>query len=168
MSIDIEDVKPGDTVTLEHENGSKLVAVPVAAVFDPPHDRPVVRIDDNWPWRTLSWYEDNGWKITDHKPKVELPTEPGWYQAENFPISRGYWPYRLTDIGKWEGMVSTYEDASDSELADAGRMTRLVPENENRAKIAAEVIDWIATRTQYIPQVPDTLIDEFRKHFGVS
>ena len=157
MTTDLDGIKPGDTVTLEHENYGRLTGV----VHDLGNG---MYVPFGIGHLNFDGMDAHGWSITDHKPKVELPTEPGIYiESDNSLRITNIW--RLSGSGRWICAAGSEYDDRAEEFAP---FARLVPENENRAKIAAEVIDWIATRTQYIPQVSDTLIDEFRKHFGVS
>lgn len=50
--------------------------------------------------------------------KEPLPTEDGWYEAEAYPLSKGFFPYALID-GKWT-------DAKMNDLG-TGQMLALMP-----------------------------------------
>lgn len=135
MTTNIEDIKPGDTVTLEHPDGSRLVGKASAGGLSILTET----LGDHY----IDALERRGWTITDHKPKVELPTEPGVYVSPDFTeydADTTLWWFDAL-IGSWFTDASGSWDYADSEDVPSG-LVRLVPESESRAKIAGEVIDW--------------------------
>lgn len=63
-------------------------------------------------------------------PKPPMPTEPGLYESEKFPLARGYAGYLLTTRGTWYevGRVGRLHDVSDAaKRGDLGTLTPLVP-----------------------------------------
>ena len=61
-----------------------------------------------------------------------LPTEPGWYESSQFPLSKiGYFPYYLSPEGEWKAMPTSGKSfpVSEKAMRDLGPLRRLVPEN---------------------------------------
>jgi len=165
--INIKDIKPGDTIELTFES-VKLIRT---ATLNGPtiNARLAVETMPRGTFVSIARLIADGWSITDHKPKVELPTEPGWYQAASFPISDpGWYPYVLDVDGVWRSYGDTGFKAMDDpdELATDGPLTRLVPEGSEREQAIQEVIDWIGSRRAVAAEI--TLLREAREHFGVQ
>lgn len=145
--------KPGDKVTLEHEDGSKLVdraihtdgrgAYPAALVLESFWDL------DNLP---------EGWRVTKHNPKHEpLPTEPGAYAdchgAYWLLGHAGDW-YSMHDLKNWKAEV----------VSRFAPLTRLVPAGSE----AREVLNWIRDSEWSSGVKLAHIIAASRKHFGVN
>lgn len=123
------DYKPGDVVTLEHEDGSRLVRTVKAPVNDPA-DAFVPTGFGNSILR-LCGLGLTGWRVTDHKPKIELPTEPGAYHDGVGDL------WVLSTLHNWtfDGLVYGIDD-----VATNAPFTRLVPEGSEREAAIREVI----------------------------
>lgn len=76
----------------------------------------------------IAWYQANGFTVTIlEKAAPKLPTEPGWYESEEFPLgtSADYEPYSLNTDGKWytaDGQLLT-----PTGLREQGNLRRLEP-----------------------------------------
>lgn len=98
----------------------------------------------------------DGWKLFMPKPKVELPTEPGVYQSDRFPVGLAGHPYTLTHDGWWfRGRLGREE-----EIRDLAPFTRL----ESRADTAKAVIEFILGNSD----TPGNVFAQAREHFGVT
>jgi len=155
MTINIEDIKPGEMVVCRDFGPMKVVAIldGVALLEGTGNHRMIARLSE-----------------CIAKQKVELPTEPGIYRPDSNFRDHHVRIFRL-DAAGWEELTGSLQDGETAEgvIRDFGwKMVRLLREFPNRAQTAAEVIDWIATKTQYVPQVTDTMVEDWRKHFGVE
>ena len=161
----IKDIKPGDTVTITRTHEATGNTTTIQGVVHAGHEGRlwIEGVLESPPLRS---FIDWGWSITDHKPGVELPTEPGFYIESSDPTSlTNLW--KLAKSGRW---ISAAHSKYDDRAAEFAPFTRLVPENENRAQIAAEVIDWIASYIPRpgVPEAPVRVIQVAREHFGVE
>ena len=54
---------------------------------------------------------------------ADLPTAPGWYEAERYPLRRGHDPYELT----WEGkfLESGRLEIPEKQMLQVGKLTKL-------------------------------------------
>lgn len=110
----LEDIKPGDKLTLEHGDGSRLVGLGVDSVYS------VLTGERRSYVRGLL---ERGWSITDHvsaKPKVGLPTEP--YTAYVDRYGTDIWT--INGLGNLRCVGSPGSDP-----AKYAPFTRLIPED---------------------------------------
>lgn len=142
------DYKPGDVVTLEHDDGSRLVRE-LEDFYD---TFSVLGVDDDY-W-TLEDMTEKGWRVTDHKPKLEEKTEPGVY------LDR--------DGDAWQLIDHTWYLAGEShtDREPAGSVTRLVPEGSEREAAIREVLEWQNDR--FWPEATSGVLIETRRRFGIA
>lgn len=132
------DYKPGDTVTLEHEDGSKLVDREVCTDLRAEHAAAVV-FDSLWNLETLP----QGWRVTSHTPKTEpLPTEPGWYVGGYKKSPSGFIAIELLRSGEWVDNTDSYYLQNDW-VAKLTNLTRMVPQGSEREQAIRDVLKYI-------------------------
>ena len=110
--------RTGDVVTLEHEDGSRLVR---KVIFEDT-GRPCVAglTYSTWGMATLRIM---GWRVTEHKPKINLPTQRGFYLDKDGDV----W-----QIDDGNDLVMGNCDEAESlafDPVDYAPFTRLVPES---------------------------------------
>lgn len=150
MTINIEDIKPGEMVEYRDFGPMKVVAIldGVALLEGTGNHRMIARLSE-----------------CIAKPKVELPTEPNAvvYSEKAWAVAR-----RAGDGSpKWFADSGSRKNGSltDAELIEwADDWVRLAPESESRAKIAGEVIDWFWENTD----IAFSDRAHAREHFGVD
>ena len=144
--------KPGDVITLEHDDGSRLVRE-VGEVYTGSALRVRGIQDATW---TIPEFEKMGWRVTDHKPKIELPTENGGYLD-----SEGFVWVLVDETWLFDG-----EPATGSAVTDAAPFTRLVPEGSEREAAIRDVLLFL--EVNYWPTKPSTALEGARKHYGIN
>ena len=127
------DYKAGDRVSLEHTDGSRLVN---RVVFHP-YGLEKAALAVNYAEGVTDSRADfvsvpppTPWRVTDHKPKIELPTENGGYSAANgfiWVLVAGVWVLDGIEFTPTEAVVYA-------------PFTRLVPEGSEREAAIREVI----------------------------
>ena len=150
----MNDYKPGDRVTLEHQpSGASMVNFTVEAVGS------LSAVRSIWQDQPIFLGElPEGWRVTKHKRQPEpLPTEPGAY----VDCHGAYW--LLAHAGDWYSMhdLKNWKAESVSRFAP---LTRLVPVGSE----AREVLNWIRD-SEWSSGVKIThIIAAARKRFGVN
>lgn len=152
MTINIDNIKAGDTVTLVHSDPDE--------VGDEQRDYEVREVNGE-PWIEhaglavrLASLVESGYEIINHKPKVVFPTEPGAYVD-----ALGY----TTVIAPNGDLFGQFGDPLPRGLISLP-LTRLVPEGSEREQAIREVIDWIEDGRGFLGDP----IASARAHFGVT
>ena len=156
------DYKPGDRVSLEHTDGSRLVN---RVVFHP-YGLEKAALAVNYAEGVTDSRADfvsvpppTPWRVTDHKPKIELPLEPGYYEDNYGDV------WTQSTKGVWAMISDPYSALKPSEYAP---FTRLVPEGSEREAAIREVLDYLAGVT-WSPVIRlDGIISAGRNHFGIA
>lgn len=151
--------KPGQRLTLEHDDGTRLPGTVERAPMGSPYLKTsllnLLVVD----------FEPRGFRVTevDGVPvpdAPELPTEPGAYLDGQGDL------WTLTPSGLWyDRNGETRPIACNRRLVAIAPFTRLDTEAAWRSKIAAEVIDWIQEECD----LPISYYaDKAREYFGVT
>lgn len=113
----MNDYKPGDRVTLEHEDGSWLAEREVDSVHSVLIGKRREYVND---------LTASGWRVVAHVPKQEaLPTAAGYYLS----ALPGDWIFRLDDAGDWTLLnTNSLFPIRDGHLREHAPFTRLVVE----------------------------------------
>lgn len=133
----LADVSAGDRVTLEHNDGSKLVGFKVILIGS----LPGIALPHDLHGKYLSGLTATGWRITAVvKPESGLPTEKGYYVGEGFE-------HTLWDLvgGKFykAGRSEPFDpdiEADRKILAFVAPFTRLTPVPETAEKVLTGVV----------------------------
>lgn len=94
LTIDVENIRRGDKIRLERDK--VIVGSPLAIEYEARRD------GDNW-----GYTSNHGLEYFLLERPVVLPTEPGWYESDTYPLSKGCAPYHLTEGGDWFVGAST-------------------------------------------------------------
>lgn len=149
----IEQFTPGQRVTLAHDDGTVLVGT----VARNGHTIDIAALDT---FARLDSWEGKGFRVThiDGEPVPAAPT---------LPTEEGVYLDREDQV--WEAGedgVLVYGVDPSEKPEDWAPFRRLVPQGENRAAIAREVIDWIDN--DFGDQGAELDILAAREHFGVT
>lgn len=157
MTLNLNDIHPGDTIVLEHEDGSRLVREFFSdsiyfggGYVVPAGENPEPAINGGVDYRySIDRMLELGWKLTEiRKPKPELPTEPGIYAGPDETA------WTLTKAVHWYGTGSDeVVEPEDVWLP----LTRLAPRDE----LVREILDRLRKRGLLTEDVSPTI-------FGVS
>lgn len=149
----------GDTITLENDNGDRLVRE-VLEDERGPVVRDVPGVAKVW---SVGMVLRSGWRITSVTPKpAPLPTEPGSYSG-----AHGGTLYTLTDQGEWY-YGEERRDSAQMLLNAPLPLVRLVPETavtEAKTEAYREAYEWL---TSVVPINSYRIPDSFAKRFGVT
>jgi len=163
MTINLDDIKPGDTITLEHSSGDRLSGI----ASDDPGYFAVDNLDVSDFW--LPWFTANGWQIIDHKPAVTLPTAEGWYED----VTGVVWHLVEEDERFVQRWFLNGEFQTNSNVAKFAPFTHLVPEGSERDATARKVIDYVKSIAQFYEGTDEeahfeAVLADARQHFGLS
>ena len=114
---------------------------------------------------SIAFYVQGGYTLTlIEKATPPLPTEPGVYEASDFPIAEGFVPYGLDADGRWFEFSEGGHRYLES-MSEAVTLTRLEPV----AVTAKKVLDRVREDFSGYPQmfVLDILHD-VAEEYGVS
>lgn len=127
----LADVSAGDRVTLEHDDGSKLVRDVIGGAW------PAIQVFPGFS-PAIQHLTDDGWRITAVvKPAPALPTEPGWYTvADSLPDD--YTVFVLNAGGIWLGDGEVW---ARSDLRPLLPFTRLAPVPETAKAVLDRLVE---------------------------
>jgi hypothetical protein len=152
----------GDTVTLEHADGSRMV------------DRKIFLSGGSKCVKTVNGESAvlgllSEWKVTSHNPKVELPTEPGYYQVVD---ASGYGAYDVIELLNSPRQWAKADDSQyldDDDMARFSNFVLLRPVAETAAEVLDAIDDGMERRDwSTITEDVNAVWDAVREHFGVE
>lgn len=123
-----EDLQKGDRVLLTAENGD-------SAEFTIKQVNNGRGAEVRSIYSTHNSYDMHHWDnltVISRAPRP-LPTKPGWYESERFPLGRAlYNPYRLSNNGQWVTVSgNVLREITESEVRNLGKLTLIGSQADN-------------------------------------